>query len=40
MKIINKKNIISIIMNIKTVTWHHEYYGCQEYKKVITKREN
>ena len=20
----------------KQVTWHHDYYGCQRYKKVIT----
>ena len=30
-------------LNIKTtVTWHHDFYGCQGYKKkkVITKRKN
>ena len=27
--------------NIKTtVIWHHDYYGCQGYKKKITKRKN
>ena len=33
-------NIYTI--NIKTtVTWRHDYYGCQGYKKkVITKRKN
>ena len=29
-------------LNIKTtVTWHHDFYGCQGHKKkVITKRKN
>ena len=28
-------------INIKiTVNWHHDYYLCQGYKKVITKRKN